>query len=313
MTLIAEVARAYYELIALDNELSIVRQTLETRKEGVHQARLRFEGGLTSETSYQQAQVELATTATLIPELERRIAVKEHEIALLAGEYPDRIARQAMDPAATMPEHLPVGLPSELLRRRPDVRRAEQALEAAYAAVGVAYTDRFPRIQLSAAIGVENDLLSSLFSSPYSFVSGAIAGPVFGFGKKRARYQAQQAAYRQECRRYEKTVLTVFKEVSDAIVTYDSSLRASELKRNLERAARSYVELARLQYLNGVINYLDVLDAQRRYFDAQIGLSNALRDQRLARVQLYKALGGGWENAPASPADSTVPAQSSVK
>lgn len=296
MTLIAEVAQAYYELVALDNELSIVRRTLETRKEGVRQAQLRFEGGLTSETSYQQAQVELATTATLIPELERRIAVKEHEIALLAGEYPRRIAREALDPTEAMPERLPVGLPSELLLRRPDVREAEQALRAAYAAVGVAYTDRFPRIQLSAAFGVENDLLASLFSSPYSFISGTIAGPIFGFGKKRARYKAQQAAYQQECRRYEQTVLTVFKEVCDAMVSYDSSLRASQLKRNLERAARSYVELARLQYLNGVINYLDVLDAQRRYFDAQIGLSNALRDQRLARVQLYKALGGGWQD-----------------
>lgn len=310
MTLIAEVAQAYYELVALDNELSIVRQTHETRKERAHQAKLRFEGGLTSETSYQQAVVELATTATLIPELERRIAVKEHEIALLAGEYPHRVAREAMDQTITMPEHLPVGLPSELLRRRPDVRQAEQALRAAYAAVGVAYTDRFPRIRLDAAFGVENDLLASLFKSPYSLISGAIAGPVFGFGKKRARYKAQQAAFQQECRRYEQTVLVVFKEVCDAMVNYESRLRASKLKRNLERAALSYVELARLQYLNGVINYIDVLDAQRRYFESQIGLSNALRDQHLARVQLYKALGGGWESTGDSSAPHNAPASS---
>lgn len=310
MTLIAEVAQAYYELVALDNELSIVRRTHETRKERAHQAKLRFEGGLTSETSYQQAVVELATTATLIPELERRIAIKEHEIALLAGEYPNRIAREPMDQTVTMPEQLPVGLPSELLRRRPDVRQAEQALRAAYAAVGIAYTDRFPRLRLNAAFGVENDLFASLFKSPYSILSGAISGPVFGFGQKRARYKAEQAAFQQECRRYEQTVLVVFKEVCDAMVNYESRLRASELKRNLERAALSYVELARLQYLNGVINYIDVLDAQRRYFESQIGLSNALRDQHLARVQLYKALGGGWDNAHDSPAPNNGPGHS---
>lgn len=294
MTLVAEVAEAYFELVALDNELSIVRQTLLTRQEGVEQARLRFEGGLTSETSYQQAQVELATTASLIPELEHRIEVKQHEIAWLAGDYPSIVARGTMDQEIPMPRELPVGLPSDLLRRRPDVRQAEETLKAAHAAVGVAYTDRFPQLTISAAFGVENDRLSSLFQSPYSLLNGVVAGPVFGFGKKRAQYRAAQAACEAARLRYEQTVLTVFREVNDALGYYNSIREACQLKRNLERAARKYVDLARLQYLNGVINYLDVLDAQRRYFDAQIGLSNAVRDEHIALVQLYKALGGGW-------------------
>ena len=167
MTLVAEVATAYYELVALDQELeSIVRRTLQTRKEGVRQARLRFEGGLTSETALQQAKVELASTATLIPGLESRIALKEHQIALLAGAYPTlRIDRQTMEMHARLPERLKVGLPSELLKRRPDLRQSEQTLRAAEAAMGMASADRFPRITFSLTGGWENDDLKGLFSN----------------------------------------------------------------------------------------------------------------------------------------------------
>ncbi|MCD8166647.1 MAG: efflux transporter outer membrane subunit [Bacteroides sp.] len=294
MTLVAGVARAYFELVVLDNELAIVRQTLHTREEGVNQARLRFEGGLTSETSYQQAQVELASTATLIPELEHRITIKENEISLLTGEFPGRVPRTTMDQQNSLPEHLPVGLSSDLLKRRPDVRMVDHSLRAANAAVGIAYTDRFPRIVLTGAYGTEGDQFSTLMKSPYGIIIGTLTTPVFAFGKKQAKYKAQQRAYEQELHRYEKKVLTVFKEVSDAMVSYNSIKQARELKSDLERASKSYVDLAQLQYINGVINYLNVLDAHRRYFDAQIGLSNAIRDEYLALVELYKVLGGGW-------------------
>lgn len=295
MTLVADVAQAYCELVALDNELKIVRRTYATRKEAVHQAKLRFEGGLTSETSYQQAQVELASTSSLIPDLERRIALKESEIALLAGEYPTAVARGVMSSEPVWDGELPVGLPSELLKRRPDVQAAEQALMVANAKVGMAYTDRFPRLSLTGAFGVEDGKVTTLFESPYAFLAANLATPIFMAGKKQAQYRAEQAAYEQECYRYQKKVLTVFKEVNDAIISYNNLKESCKLKRNLERAAKSYVDLAQLQYINGVINYLDVLDAQRRYFDAQIGLGNAIRDEHIALVHLYKALGGGWE------------------
>lgn len=295
MTLIAEVAQAYFELAALDNELEIVQRTLITRQEGVRQAKIRFEGGLTSETSYQQSQVELANTATLVPELKHKITQKENEIALLAGRYPGHIERSLLDSAMLLPERLPVGLPSELLMRRPDVRAAEQALIAANAAVGIAYTDRFPRISLTGDYGLESDMVRNILSSPYSLVNFDILAPIFGFNAKRAKYRAQQHAYEQECARYEKKVLSVFQEVSDAIAGYNSAREARRLKKNLEMSSRKYVDLARLQYINGVINYLDVLDAQRQYFDAQIGLSNAIRDEYISLVTLYKALGGGWQ------------------
>lgn len=295
MTLVAEAAAAYFRLVALDNELSIVRRTLVTRGEGVYQAQLRFEGGLTSETVYQQAKVELATTASLIPDLERRIEVTENALSLLMGEYPDwRVRRGKIDSEVEMPEELPVGLPSGLLQRRPDVRSSEQRLRAAMASAGMAYADRFPRLTFSLTGGLENDELKGFFRSPFSYVAGAIASPVLGFGRKQARYKASLAAYDEARLAYEKKVLEVFNEVNDAVVTYRKARETAALKIDLRDAALKYVELAHLQYRGGSINYIDVLDAQRRYFDAQIGLSNAVRDEHLALVELYKSLGGGW-------------------
>ena len=295
MTIVSEVAQAYYELVALDNELSIVKQTLEARKEGVHLAKLRFEGGLTSETSYQQAQVELARTATLIPDLERKISLKENDIAFLAGEYPNKIKRSLLLQEFNFPDSLPVGMPSELLERWPDIRQAEQLLVAANAEVGVAFTNMFPRISLTGKYGLESTDLSDFLKSPYGLLNGTLLTPIFAMGKNRAMLKAKKAAYEQEVYRYEKSVLSAFKEVKNAIVDFNKIKEVYDAKLRLERAAKSYVELAQLQYINGVINYLDVLDAQRGYFDAQIGLSNAIRDELIAVVQLYKALGGGWQ------------------
>ncbi len=298
MTLVAEVATAYFQLMALDNELSIARHTLITRGEGVYQAQLRFEGGLTSETVYQQAKVEYATTASLIPDLERRIEVTENALSLLMGGYPDwRVARGRMDTDIEMSDTIPVGLPSELLRRRPDVRASEQQLRAATAAAGMAYADRFPRLTFTLTGGLENDDLKGFFRSPFSYVAGSLLSPVFGFGRKQARYRASLAAYDEARLAYEQKVLEVFREANDAVVSYRKARETAMLKKTLRDAARKYVELAQVQYRGGSINYIDVLDAQRRYFDAQIGLSNAVRDEHLALVQLYKSLGGGWQTA----------------
>ncbi len=294
MTLIAEVATAYFELIALDNQLRIVQQTLETRQEGVKQAKLRFEGGITSETSYQQAQVELATAAAQIPELERKIAIKESQISLLAGGYPSSIERR-MSNVATIPDaELPIGIPSELLRRRPDLRRAEAKLRAAEAAVGVAQAERFPRLVINLAAGFENDEFKTFIQSPLHYAAGNIVAPIFSFGKRKGKFDAAVSAYNQEKLAYEKAVLVAFKEVYDAVVTYRSARENTILMRDLKDATQKYVDLARLQYLNGVIRYIDVLDAQRKNFTAHIDLSDAISAESLAFVALYKALGGGW-------------------
>ena len=295
MTLIAEAASAYFRLVALDSELAIVRRTLETRREGVAKAKLRFEGGLTSEIVYRQAQVEFASTAALIPDLENRIGVTQNALCLLMGAYPGEVVRRrAVDMQSSVPDSLPVGLPSQLLQRRPDVRAAEQRLRSAMGSVGVAYADRFPRLTFTLQGGWENDALKGFFRSPFSYVAGQLAAPVFAFSRKKARYKAALAAYDESRLGYEQKVLEVFRETVDAISTYRKLRQTTVLKIHSRDAALKYVELARLQYQSGSINYIDVLDAQRRYFDAQIGLSNAVRDENLALVQLYKALGGGW-------------------
>lgn len=293
ITLIAQVAQNYFELTALDQELSIVRQTLAAREEGVRLAKLRFEGGLTSETSLKQAQVELARTQTLTPELEKKIRIKENQIALLAGQYPRPAERGKSLEQQQLPATLPVGLPSALLERRPDISQAEYKLRLAHAKVGVAFTSMFPKITLTGHYGLESGDLANFLKSPYFFLGGELLEPVFNMGKNRAKLRAAKAVKEQEVYAYQKVVLNAFSEVSNALISAGKNREIRESRKNLEDAAHSALDLATLQYINGIISYLDVLDAQRGYFDAQIGLNNAIRDELLATVQLYKVLGGG--------------------
>lgn len=183
MSLVAQVAQSYFELVALDNELSIVRKTVDARRESLHLARIRYEGGLTSETAYRQAQVELARTATLVPDLERKITLKQNEITFLAGEYPHEIKRATLPEDVVHSASLPVGLPSSLLERRPDVRQAEQAVIAANAAVGIAFTNMFPKLTLTATHGSENEELSHIFKSPHYLLAGTILQPLLPWAR----------------------------------------------------------------------------------------------------------------------------------
>ncbi len=295
MTLIAEVATAYFRLIALDNELNIVRQTLATRKESLEQARIRFEGGLTSETVYQQAKVEYSTAASLIPNLERQVTVARNALTMLMGEYPREILeRGELALNLDLPTKIPSGVPSTLLQRRPDLKAAEQRLAAAMADVGLNYANRFPSLRIGFTPGFENDQLADFFKSPFTYTIGSITGPIFDFGRRKRKHKAAIAVYDQARFDYEKAVIQAFTEVNTAIATYKHIQETRKLKVDLRDATVKYVQLAHLQYRGGTLNYIDVLDAQRRYFDAQIGVSNALRDEYLALINLYKVLGGGW-------------------
>ncbi len=294
MTLVAEVATAYFELLALDKEMQIVESTLETRRVNVQQAKLRFEGGLTSEIPYRQAQVELAKTASMLPDLRYRIKVKENEISYLTGSYPSAIQRKPIQ-ELTVPERiLDVGLPSDLVQRRPDVRAAQQAFNASVARVGVRWAERFPRFVIGLDGGFENASFKGLFSAPLTYMLANMTSPVFAFGRNKAQYEAALASCQAACHEYEDKVLQAFHEVSNAVEAYRSSVRNTFLMEALLSSSRKYVELALFQHLNGQINYLDVLDAQRSSFNAEVQHSNAIRDQYLAMLNLYKALGGGW-------------------
>lgn len=295
MSLIAQVAQSYFELVALDNELAIVKKTVNARQESLHLVRLRYEGGLIPEIPFRQAQVELARTATLVPDLERKITLKENEISFLTGEYPHRIKRSVLPEEVMLPGSLPVGLPSSLLERRPDVRKAEQDLIAANAAVGIAFTSLFPSISLTASFGGESAELHDLLKSPHHLLSANLLQPIFAMGKNRAMLKAKKAAYEQAVYAYEKTVLNAFKDAYNAISEFSKTKEIYETRLRLEQSSKIALDLAQLQYLNGYIGYIDLLDAQRGYLDAQIALNNAIRDKQLTVVNLYKALGGGWQ------------------
>lgn len=295
LLVISEVAEKYYELLALREEATIVSQTIETRKESVRLSKLRFEGGLTSETTYKQSLVEMARTKTYLPELEKKIELKKSELAFLIGEYhfdfPDNKTDSLQRPFFI---EIPIGLPSVLLERRPDIRQSEQELREASAMVNVRYTDRFPRFSLTGQYGLASGSLKDFLSIPTSLISGGILTPVFDMGKNKAEQEAAKAVYEQTELSYRKAVMAAFQEVDNALSCVRKSGEITESRQQLLATTTDYLRLARLQYLNGVVKYLDVLDAQRQLFDARIALNRAVLDEHLCLIQLYKALGGDF-------------------
>lgn len=295
MVLVAETATAYFRLVALDNELAIVKSTMETREEGVRLAKLRFDGGLTSETVYEQALVQYATAAALIPNLEYNIKVAENALLLLMGSLPDqRVERSSSLKDNTLPERMPLGIPSTLLERRPDIMVYENKLKAAVADVGYTYAKRFPSLNIELTGGLEDNDFKNLFRSPFSYVAENFVAPLVDFGKRKNTYKAAVAAYNQARLAYENKILEAFNEVDNALQRYRSARMAVTKGTELLDAASKYQELTWKQYRGGTINYIDVLDAQRRFLEAQISRMNAIRDEHLALIQLYKSLGGGW-------------------
>ena len=174
------------------------------------------------------------------------------------------------------------------------MRQAELKLREANAKVGVAYTDLFPKISLTGNFGIESEELGDLLKSPAWFLAGDLLQPLFAMGKNKAKLKASKARYEQEVYTYQKSVISAFKEVNDAIITIRKAKEIRFSQERLEAASAKYLKLAELQYINGVTNYIDVLDAQRGYLDAQISLNNAVQNELLAVVYLYKALGGGY-------------------
>lgn len=295
ITLIAETATAYFNLIALETEAKIVQRTLETRTEELEKAKLRYEGGLTSELPYLQAQVEYTTAKTLIPVIEKKLETTRNALAVLLGDFPGTDYEvNSTDHISVHPKYVPIGLPADLLKRRPDIRAAQMRLAQAGASVGVAHSDRFPKLTFNFTGGIEDDTFKKFFSAPYSYLAGNIFAPILDFGRKKRAYNAAVAAYNKAGYEYEQVVIEAFRETADALADYIKARETSESRTALRDAAMKYTNLARLQYRGGGSSYLDVLDAQRRYLDAEISLTNAIRDERIALVLLYRSLGGGW-------------------
>ena len=294
MFLIAEIAEQYFEIVTLNNKLNIVNETIGDRKKAMRIALLRFKSGLTSEMAYKQAQVELAETEVMLPTVEQDIVFRNNELSFLLGSPPSHITVSPKLEATYLPEQIPAGLPSTLINRRPDIRESEQNLISANAQVGVARAEFFPALSLTGSLGFESADLTTFFRTPIWGHAAKLLSPVFQYGKNKGRFEASKAVREQKALAYQKSILNGFREVSDGVTRFQKSKIIRKLNEELEISARSYLKLAKIQYINGVIAYIDVLDAQRKLFEAEIDLNTAVRNEYLSLVILYKALGGGW-------------------
>lgn len=300
IALVADVARAYFELGDFDRRLTIARRTLESRREYVALAKDRFEGGITPEIDLRQAEAELHRVESIVAELTRLVALKENELSVLLGRNPGEVLRERPVEEQGLPGAVPAGLPSDLLDRRPDIRAAEQTLAAATANIGAAKALLFPRIALTGSYGVASTDFDDLFeSSSKSWnVIGNVLQPIFEGGRNRRRVEITESQQRQALYAYESTVLDAFRETEDALVTYRTAGEQRQAQANRVEAERKVLELAALRYRGGVADYLEVLDAQRSLFDAELEETQSIGNQLIALVRLYKALGGGWPVTP---------------
>jgi multidrug efflux system outer membrane protein len=300
LTLVSDVARAYLELRDFDSRLEIARRTIESRKEYVQLAKDRFEGGITPELDFRQAEAEMHRVEAIAFDLERLIQLKENELSVLLGRNPGAIPRGKTMQEQKLPAAVPAGLPSELLDRRPDIREAEQTLAAATASIGAAKALLFPQISLTGAYGYTSTDLDTLFDSPSKAwnILGNLVQPIFNYGKNKRRVEVTESRQRQQLYDYERTILNAFRETEDALVTYRKTGEMSQAQAGRVAAERKVLELAELRYRGGVAAYLEVLDAQRSLFGAEMDEAQTVGTHLVSLVQLYKALGGGWPAEP---------------
>ena len=310
LTLVAAVAQTYLEMRAFDLQLEISRRTIESRREYVGLAKDRFEGGLTPEIDLAQAEAELRRVLVITHDLERLIALKENELSVLLGRNPGPIPRGRSIVEQRLPASVPAGLPSALLDRRPDVRVAEQRLAAATADIGQAKALLFPRISLTGNWGFTSTEFDTLFDGPSKAwnLIGNLVQPVFNAGKNKRRVQMTESQQRQVLYEYERTILEAFRETEDSLVSYRKTGDQQVAQLERVQAERKVLELAELRYRGGVAAYLEVLDAQRSLFGAELDETETVTAHLVSLVHLYKALGGGWPAAPLPPPEGAPPA-----
>jgi multidrug efflux system outer membrane protein len=296
ISLVSGVARAYFELLELDEQLVIAQRTRDSYERTLKLFSDQHAGGLASKLEVSRAELALRTVTATVPEIERQIALKENEINTLLGRNPGPIARTSTLLAQEMPVAIPVGLPSTLLERRPDVRAAEQQVRAANAGIGVAVGDFFPRIGLTTFYGGTSTEFDNLLKSEANIWSAAAtaAGPVFTGGRLTGRYRQTKAAFEQAKLSYQQTALSAFREVSDALISHRRFEDERVEQSQAVGAGREAVELATVRYKEGKASYYEVLEAQQQLFPAENTLSRIEAARRLAVIQLYQALGGGW-------------------
>lgn len=319
LTLVASVAQSYINLRNLDRQLEIAKATAESRAEALRVFQLRFDAGTVSELELTQNQAEYQDALTRIPQIETQIGQQEHALSILLGRNPGAIGRGRALHQLGLPA-VPAGLPSELLARRPDLRQAEQNLISANALIGAARAQYFPSISLTGLLGSVSGELSDLFSGPselWSFGASATM-PVFTGGGIGGQVKQAEALQQQALLQYQKAIQLAFQEVEDALVTLQKSREELLLQGRQVATQGTYARLARLRYENGYTSYIEVLDAERNLFDAELAQTATQNAVFASLVNLYKAMGGGWVNeaerlVPTAPAaQAALPANGRV-
>jgi NodT family efflux transporter outer membrane factor (OMF) lipoprotein len=296
-TLVSDVATAYLTLRELDYALEISRHTLQTREQSLTLTKSRQSGGVSTLLDLRQAEQLVYTAAESIPGFEQQIEQRENQITLLLGDNPGSVTRGRSLDEQGFPPEIPAGLPSALLERRPDIRAAEQNLIAANAEIGVARAEYFPQLSLTGALGGASTQLSSLFSASHSLWSVApqVAQPIFTAGRLKSNVRLAEAERERALIQYEKTVQTAFTEVSDALIAHQRVRESREKQGALVGALEDRLRLAYMRYRGGVDTQLNALDADRDLYQAQLDFAQLRLQEILSVVQLYKALGGGWQ------------------
>ena len=296
LTLVSDLAQAYFQLLALDVQLQIARDSTQAYQ-GTYDLFLdRLNHGIASKLETSRALGALGVAQATIPQLERDIVARENQIRILLGKAPGPIPRgQPMYQQPVVPA-VPAGLPSALLERRPDLRQAEQQLVAANARIGVAKAEFFPKLSLTSLFGTASPEMSALTGGTATIwaVAGMFSGPLFNAGRTRGIYRASIAQWEQVRLRYEQAVLTALREVSDALTALAKLTDAEAGQDTAVRALADAVDHATDRYRQGLASYYEVLEAQQQLYPAQITLAQIRQDRLLSYVRLYKALGGGW-------------------
>jgi outer membrane protein, multidrug efflux system len=295
-SLISDIATAYFDLRELDLELEIASRTLGLREDSLRLVKLRQEGGVAALIDVRQAEVLLYTAAETIPDIQRRIEQTENFISLLLGRSPDAVPRgRPLVTQVALPT-VPAGIPSALLERRPDIRQAEDQLAAATARIGVAKADYFPRVMLTGSGGAGGVAINGSWFGPTGIfaIGPQITLPIFNWGRIKAGVTSAEARAQEALVRYEQTIQQAFREVSDALVEHRKRGEFRVQQELLVTSLRDAARLANIRYRGGVTSYLEVLDTERQLFDAELTLAQAQRDELVAIVRLYRALGGGW-------------------
>ena len=297
-TLVSDVATDYFNLLQLDYELEISRRTLETREESLRLTQDRSRGGVATLLDLRQAEQLVDTAAQTIPILQQQIEQTENQISLLLGKNPGGIVRGRKFTEQEMPPEIPAGLPSALLERRPDIRAAEQNLVSANAQIGVAKAAYFPQLSLTGALGGQSTQLSSLFTGPHSTWSFVpqLTQPIFTAGRLRSNVRFAEAQRESTLIQYQKTIQTAFTEVSNALIAHQRVRESRTQQEALVAALQDRTRLAYVRYRGGVDTQLNALDADRDLFQAELTLAQIQLNELLSVVQLYKALGGGWQS-----------------